>query len=107
LNETLDELDVYTRELFLYYQKLELERRMKLRAGHPKGYEEARFKTRGNPHLLAVEGHCRSCQLYFPLAVDLLDYRERIIEDRNEMFGCITRTCLRCKIPALFIPNLL
>jgi hypothetical protein len=108
LNETLNELDGNTRELFLYYQKLEVERRMKLIAGHPKGYEEMRFGTRGNPYIVTVEGRCVLCQLYFPLGVDLLDYREKIIEDRNEMFGCITTSCPGCKIPnVLLIPNLL
>jgi hypothetical protein len=107
LNETLDELDVSTRELFLYYQKLELERRTKLIAEHPKGYEDIRFQARVNPHILTVEGHCKFCQLYFSLGVDLLDYRERMIEDKNEVSGCLTATCPKCKIPTLIIRNLL
>src|SRR5215813_1132665 len=108
LNETLDELDVNTRELFLYHQKLELERRMKLIAGHPKGYEEMCFEIRGNPHILAVGGRCVLCRLYFPLGVNLLDYREKIIKDRNEMLDCITTKCPGCKISSvLLIPNLL
>ncbi|MFZ0514605.1 MAG: hypothetical protein WAM14_23580, partial [Candidatus Nitrosopolaris sp.] len=107
LNETLDELDENARELFLYYQKLELERRMKLIAGHPKGYEEMRFKTRISSNILTVEGYCKFCRLYFTLGIDILDYREKIIEEKNEMFGCLTATCHRCKTPALFIPNLL
>jgi hypothetical protein len=108
LNETLNELDVDTKKLFLYYQKLELEGQMKLRAGYSKGYEEMCFKIRGNEDVLAVEGFCVICQLYFPIRVDLLDYRERIIEDRNEMFDCLTKSCPKCKTPnALLIPSLI
>jgi hypothetical protein len=107
LNETLNELDANTREVFLYYQKLELERKMKILAGHPKGYEDMRFQTRSNPYLLTVEGHCKFCQHYTPLGVELLDYREKTIEDRNEMFGCVITDCPVCKIHSLFIPNLL
>jgi hypothetical protein len=108
LKETLNELDVDTKELFLYYQKLELERKMKLRGGYSKGYEEICFKVRGDHDVLAVEGFCVICQLYFPDVVDLLDYRERIIEDRNEMLDSITKSCRKCKVPnALLIPNLL
>ena len=107
LNETLNELDVSTKELFLYYQKLEIERRMKLVTGHPKGYEETRFKIRGDPPMITVEGHCKFCRHYTSLGVDLLDYRENIIEARNEMFGCVIGECPVCKIPSLFIPNLL
>jgi hypothetical protein len=59
----------------LYYQKLELERKMKLRDGY-KGYEEMQFKTRGYDNILAVEGFCMICQLYFPMGVNLLDSRE-------------------------------
>jgi len=96
-----------TREVFLYYQKLELERKMKIIAGHPKGYEDMRFQTRSNSYLLTVEGHCKFCQHYTPLGVELLDYREKTIEDRNEMFGCVVTDCPVCKIHSLFIPNLL
>jgi hypothetical protein len=72
------------------------------------GYEELCFKVRGNPNVLVVEGFCVICKLYFPIGVDLLDYRERMIEDRNEMLDSITRSCIRCNTPnALLIPNLL
>jgi hypothetical protein len=46
---------------------------MKLIAGHPKGYEEMRFETRGNPYIVTVEGRFVLCQLYFPLRAELLD----------------------------------
>jgi hypothetical protein len=107
LNETIDELDVDTKELFLYYHKLEFERRMKFLAKHPQGFEDVQFGSRGYPHILTVEGQCKFCQLYFSLGVDLLDYREKMIEDRNEMSCCLTASCPKCKIPTLIVRNLL
>jgi hypothetical protein len=81
---------------------------MKLRAGYSKGYEETCFKVRGNHDVLAVEGFCVICQLYFPMGVGLLDYRERIIENRNELLGSITKSCPKCETPnALLIPSLI
>ncbi|MGB6531085.1 MAG: hypothetical protein WBF33_23505 [Candidatus Nitrosopolaris sp.] len=105
LNETLNELDVNTKELLLYYNKLELERRMKLLAKHPQGFEDVRFRSRGNPHIVTVESYCTLCKVYFSLGLDLLDYRERTLDAKNQRSHCITTSCPRCENPSLLIYN--
>jgi hypothetical protein len=105
LNETLNELDVNTKELFLYYNKLELERRMELLAKHPQGFEDVRFRSRGNPHIVTVGSYCTLCKVYFALGLDLLDYRERTLDAKNQRSRCITTSCPRCKNRSLLIYN--
>ena len=106
-NETVNELDEDTKKLVLYQLKLDLEKIVEQEGlRHYKGFEDGRFRVRGSYELAAIEGYCYLCQLYYPLGVNILEYRGSILF--YSLFGqLIPATCPKCKIRSLVLPNIL
>ena len=78
-DQTFNRLDPYIQSLIMYNLKMNLERRMDLQVKNDRNYEKLRFKVRDDPRRIALEGYCTNCQYYIPIAVDLLEYKIRMI----------------------------
>ena len=77
--EIFNKLDPQIQNLVMYNLKVDLERRMDLQVKNDRNYEKLRFKVRDDPRSIALEGYCTKCQYYIPMAVDLLEYKIRMI----------------------------
>jgi hypothetical protein len=108
-NETVNELDEDTKKLVLYQLKLDFEKIVEQEGlRHYKGFEDGRFELRGSYEFAAIEGYCYLCQLYYPLGVNILEYRGSIQDAYYSLFGqLIPATCPKCKISSLVLPNIL
>jgi hypothetical protein len=77
--ETFNKLDPQIQNLVMYNLKIDLERRMDLQVKNDRNYEKLRFKVKDDPRSIALEGYCTKCRYYIPMAVDLLEYKIRMI----------------------------
>jgi hypothetical protein len=78
-DQTLNRLDPQIQNLVMFNLKVDLERRMDLQVKNDRNYEKLRFKVRDDHRSIALEGYCAKCQYYIPMAVDLLEYKIRMI----------------------------
>jgi hypothetical protein len=116
-NETINELDAKTRNLVLFHLKLEIEQLMEdmlndhnILFDKDNIFENMRFKVRGLPGVISLIAYCPLCDLYYPVGVSLLEYREESIYAhrniiQNFLVGNIE--CTTCKISKIYVPNLL
>ena len=77
-DQTFHRLDPQIQNLVMFNLKVDLERRMDLQVKNDRNYEKLRFKVRDDHRSIALEGYCAKCQ-YIPMAVDLLEYKIRMI----------------------------
>ena len=87
-----EQLSSDAKKYFMHKQKLEIERKMFGIANNLRGFEELSFKIRNDYDKLAVEGYCKNCKLYFPLALSLLEYQVA------SQGGPMMVTCPKCKV---------
>ncbi|MGA9842716.1 MAG: hypothetical protein WBQ25_10405 [Nitrososphaeraceae archaeon] len=78
-DQSFNRLDPQIQNLVMFNLKVDLERRMDLQVKNDRNYEKLRFKVRDDPRSIALEGYCTKCQYYIPIAVDLLEYKIRMI----------------------------
>jgi hypothetical protein len=78
--ETVNALDPRTRNVFLHNVKLDCERGLMGELKNIRGYEKLRFDALQTPETKVVfECRCSSCPNYTPAALNVLDYKERMI----------------------------
>ena len=101
-NETLEELDMEVKNLFMYQLKLEIERRMEVQVVGTKFYEETRYSHRARSDLVTLECLCTKCNLFVPAGIRLVQYR------KAHAYGMpITAKCPYCQTPhSLQVPAL-
>lgn len=90
-DKTMNELDPALQQLFLYYLKLDIEEKMDMRVGYFKGFEETRYSIKENPDTIALEARCFKCGLYYPIGLNILEYRDKILHANGKPFtltGC-------------------
>jgi hypothetical protein len=110
-NETINELDAKTRNLVLFHLKLEIEQLMEdmlndhnILFDKDNIFEKARFAYREFPRIICLIAYCPLCNLYYPIGLSLLEYREELMYVREDFLV----GCPRCKLgKTLFVPVLL
>ena len=101
-NETLEELDMEVKNLFMYQLKLEIEGRMAVQVIGTKFYEETHYSHRDRPDLVTLECFCTKCNLFVPAGIRLLQYRKAHAYGKP-----ITAECPSCQTPgSLQVPTL-
>jgi len=101
--ETFSEMSPNSQELLLYGIKVDIEERMMFQCVSPKTYEENRYRFRDDARIVVLEGHCKNCNLGYPLAAPLIEYIQRTNLRPN---GHIANECPQCKNNSLLVPIL-
>ena len=89
----MNELDPAVLQLFLYYLKLDIEEKMEMRVGYFKGFEEMRYRIKENSDMIALEARCFKCGLYYPIGLNILEYRDKILHANGKPFTLTGCTC--------------
>jgi hypothetical protein len=61
----------------LYNIKLSIERNMEDRIKAYRSYEKTWFQFKGDPERVVIECACKKCEYYTPIAISIMEYRER------------------------------
>lgn len=96
--KTMQELDPAVKQLVLYHLKLGIEEKMEKQAKVSKGFEKMRYDVRGSPELIALEAVCSICQLYYPIGVNLMEYRDKILHAKGDPITLSTIRCKKCNL---------
>jgi hypothetical protein len=94
-NSSILQLDPDTRRRLSHHIKLDFERKAEDECHAFGAFERLRFQTRDNPESVVVEGHCKVCGLYTPVAFYL--YKYMYMANKTYPNGVITITCPSCK----------
>src|SRR6187200_1139617 len=93
---TMEELDPAVKQLVLYHLKLDIEEKIEMQAKYSKGFEKMRYDLRGFPELIALEGICTICKLYYPIGMKILEYRDKILHASSDSITLSTIRCKKC-----------
>ena len=70
---------------------------MDLQVKNDRNYEKLRFDVRVASRIIALEGYCTKCQYYIPIAINLLEYKIRMICANTISQPTMFRGCPNCK----------
>jgi hypothetical protein len=87
--EAFNELRDIEKDMFLYRHKMNIEKMFFENSRHPMGFEEISYQVRGDPLMVALEGFCKKCRLYVPVAVNTLEYVYRSYNLEPILIKCV------------------
>ena len=95
-SDTLEDQCDEIKQLFLYQQKLIIERRFEYNAGYfSRDYERKRFEHKADNDKIILEGTCKKCQKQTVVMCFYMDYRRRSSGlDGNDL---MTFDCQKCE----------
>lgn len=89
------QLDPDMRQHLLHHTKLDIERRAEDECHSFGEFEKVRFKYRDAPYSVTVEGYCKNCDVYIPVAFKLDGYMAMVHKAYPN--GIIVTKCSNCK----------
>jgi hypothetical protein len=104
--KTIKDLDPDVRRLYMYDQKLTIDRRMGSKA-LSKEYEQLRLELRAETEKVAFEGVCFSCKERCAISIDIIEYTQLLPYAHIPDF--LSVECPKCDSPmrTLELPNIL
>jgi hypothetical protein len=92
-DETIMELEPEIQYLVLYDLKLSLERDIEDHVKAYQSYEKMWFQFKSDYKRVVVECNCTNCVYYTPVAIDLMEYRQRSLYPKIDLSN-LTPLCL-------------
>jgi len=92
--QALESLGKNEKKVFLNSFKTVVEAKFCNSSKNLREFEETLFQCKDNVQVLAVEGYCQNCRLYFPFIMETIDYFFLPANGEHMLFACE-----RCNLP--------